>query len=75
MNKSKLEELDCLRCGGNMTIIGTKKFDEGMDWSSFLGDWGKLLNRQEKLDMVGCMHCGKVEFYFEGVLNNGAKIT
>ena len=68
MDKSKLKKLNCLRCGGNMTIIGTKKFDEGTDWSSFLGDWGKLLNKQEKLDMVGCMHCGKVEFFFEGVV-------
>ena len=68
MANNKNESLNCLRCGGNMTIIGTKKFKEGTDWSSWLGEWGKLLNRQEKLDMLGCMHCGKVEFYFDGVL-------
>lgn len=60
--------LNCLRCGGVMTIVGSKKFDEGTDWSSWLGEWGKLLNRKEKLDMLGCQYCGKVEFYFDGVL-------
>jgi len=60
--------LNCLRCGGNMTIVGSKQFDEGTDWSSWLGEWGKLLNRKEKLDTLGCTHCGKVEFYFHGVL-------
>lgn len=70
MEKKKYESIECLRCGGNMTIIGTKKFSEGTDWSSWLGEWGKLLNRKEKLDMLGCMHCGKVEFFFDGVLKN-----
>ncbi len=64
----KNEVIECLRCGNQMTPIGTKKFDEGMDWSSIFGDWGRFLNRQEKLDMVGCEYCGKVEFFFGGLL-------
>ncbi|MEM6377120.1 MAG: hypothetical protein AAF705_02835 [Bacteroidota bacterium] len=68
MPKENEVSLNCLRCGGNMTIVGVKKFDEGTDWSNWLGEWGNLLNRKEKLDMLGCIHCGKVEFYFHGIL-------
>ncbi len=63
----------CLRCGTNMTVVGSKSFDEGTDWSSWLGDWGKFLNRKEKLDMLGCLSCGKVEFYFHEVLTKNKK--
>jgi len=73
MSEKKNITLNCLRCGGNMTIVGSKQFDEGTDWSSWLGEWGKLLNRKEKLDMLGCTHCGKVEFYFHGVLTKNTK--
>ena len=73
MSDKKNTNIDCLRCGGNMTIIGTKKFSEGIDWSTWLGDWGKLLNTQEKLDMLGCLHCGKVEFFFHEVLTKNQK--
>lgn len=62
----KYEDYPCLRCVSPLVIVGTKKFDEGTDWTSWLGDWGKLLNRQERLEMLGCTKCGKVEFYFEG---------
>jgi len=70
MAQENYSELKCLRCNEGMKVIGTKQFDEGTDWSSWLGDWGKLLNRKEKLDMLGCTNCGKVEFYFQGALTS-----
>lgn len=68
MEQQDDNQILCLRCQQEMTIIGTKQFSEGTDWSSWLGQWGKLLNRKEKLDMMGCLNCGKVEFFFKDVL-------
>lgn len=72
--KHEESTINCLRCNSTMTVVGSKSFDEGTDWSTWLGEWGKLLNNKEKLDMLGCSHCGKVEFFFHGVLTKSKKV-
>jgi hypothetical protein len=50
-----------------MAFLGTKQFHESGGWTDWLGALGDVFKGREKFDIFCCEHCGKVEFYLEGV--------
>src|SRR6185295_1009226 len=58
----KHKPMSCLRCGGLLEHVGTRKFHEGPHFGA-LGDLGELLVAQESLEMYVCPECGQVEFF------------
>ena len=59
-------EIRCLRCQIPLTYAGTKKFHEGTRWG-LMGDLGELFVNKENFDVYHCPHCGKVEFFVDGI--------
>ena len=62
-------EVRCLRCHVALTYAGTKKFHEGTRWG-LMGDLGELFVNKENFDVYHCPHCGKVEFFVDGIGEN-----
>jgi hypothetical protein len=62
-------EIRCLRCHVALTYAGTKKFHEGTRWG-IMGDLGELFVNKENFDVYHCPHCGKVEFFVDGIGEN-----
>ncbi len=58
--------LKCLRCFTRLDFFGTKRFHEGTRLG-FLGELGELFVNRESFDVYACPHCGKVEFFLDGV--------
>ena len=56
----------CLRCKNAMEYAGTKRFHEGSR-IGVLGDLAELFVGREAYDVYFCTHCGKVEFYIDGI--------
>jgi Zn finger protein HypA/HybF involved in hydrogenase expression len=58
----------CVRCGHSMKYGGTKKFHEGSrQWGFWMGDLGELFVHREHYDIYACPHCGKLEFFVDGI--------
>lgn len=62
-------EIRCLRCHVALTYVGTKKFHEGTRWG-VMGDLFELFVNKENFDVYHCPHCGKVEFFVDGIGEN-----
>ena len=60
------KEMRCLRCDNTMSYAGTKQFHEGARLG-ILGDLAELFVGREVDDVYHCSHCGKVEFYVDGI--------
>jgi hypothetical protein len=59
--------LSCLRCQTPLAFAGTKRFHEGTLFWDTLGGIFELFKNREHFDVYVCPHCGKVEFFVEGV--------
>ena len=66
MSNRKKDQIACIRCKTNLKYIGTREFHEGTRWG-VLGNIGELFVNREKLDVYVCPHCGRVEFFLDGV--------
>ena len=64
------KNLTCSSCKVTLAYAGTKKFHEGTRWG-LLGDLGELFVNKETFDVYYCQSCGKVEFYVDGIGEEG----
>lgn len=61
-----MRQLECLRCGAAMKFLKQEKIQLGQT-GYFLGDWPNLLAGALEVEIYGCCHCGKVEFFMPGI--------
>jgi len=66
MSCSRKKPIVCLRCKTNLAYVGTREFHEGERWG-ILGNIGELFVNREKFDVYICSHCGRVEFFLNGI--------
>jgi len=57
-----VKQIECLRCGVQMSFNGNFRFHEGTRVGAF-GDLFELFTNRESFDLYFCPNCGKVEFY------------
>ena len=54
----------CLRCDGDMQLLGRHKIQLGQTgWLT--GNWNNLLSGALEVNIFICSNCGKIEFYNE----------
>lgn len=61
------DPLFCIRCNHALNFIGTKKFHEGTLLFDVAGGFSELFKNREHFDVYMCPHCGRLEFFAEGV--------
>lgn len=66
-SRKELLELSCMRCGTPSRYAGTKSFRGASTMGFWLGDLGHLFEGHETYDVYYCPHCGKVEFFVDGI--------
>lgn len=57
-----MEREKCIRCGGEMTHLGSEKLQLGQ-YGIFLGAWSNLASGALSVDIYCCKNCKKLEFY------------
>lgn len=66
--KREARRLKCLRCRTPLHFAGVKYFHEGRTaWGFWLGNLGELLTGREAYDVYVCPHCGRLEFFVDGI--------
>jgi hypothetical protein len=66
LNKEKDNPVVCSRCETELKFVGTRQFHEGARWG-LLGNIGELFVNREQFDIYFCPHCGRVEFFIDGI--------
>lgn len=58
----KFSPKNCLQCYGVLKFVGSKEFQEGINFG-MLGDFGELFVGHTDLEMYVCPTCLRVEFF------------
>ena len=58
--------IKCLRCNKSLKYLGAREFHEGPGGGLF-SDLAELFMNKERFDVYVCQHCGRVEFFVEGI--------
>jgi hypothetical protein len=58
----KFSPKNCLQCHGVLKFVGSKEFQEGINFG-ILGDFGELFVSHTNLEMYVCPTCLRVEFF------------
>lgn len=61
-----VDPLSCARCNEALQYVGRKRFHEGTNWGVF-GELGELFVNRQHFDVYVCPHCGRVEFFVDGI--------